>query len=229
MIPLYLYVLIASVSVPLLFTVFYMDFIKRWSHFLISTSIVAVVFLIWDALFTMAGIWGFNEDYCLDLSILMMPIEEWLFFFVIPFCSLFTHFALKHSAPNFFLGENITRKIAYLLIAGTCLLLCTHFSKAYTAVDALFLIITLTLGVVFYLKLLQRFFLSFLIILIPFFIVNGILTGWITDSPIVWYNDLENLGIRLTTIPVEDIGYAFSMLFGNLMIFEFLKPKQDVR
>jgi lycopene cyclase domain-containing protein len=59
--------------------------------------------------------------------------------------------------------------------------------------------------------------------------VNGILTGWITDSPIVWYNDLENLGIRLTTIPVEDIGYAFSMLFGNLMIFEFLKPKQDVR
>ena len=154
---------------------------------------------------------------------------QWLFFFVIPFCSLFTHFALKHSAPNFFLGENITRKIAYLLIAGTCLLLCTQFSKAYTAVDALFLIVTLTLGVVFYLKLLQRFFLSFLIILIPFFIVNGILTGWITDSPIVWYNDLENLGIRLTTIPVEDIGYAFSMLFGNLMIFEFLKPKQDVR
>ncbi len=76
MIPLYLYVLIASVSVPLLFTVFFMDFIKRWGHFLISTSIVAVVFLIWDALFTMAGTWGFNEDDCLGLSILKMPIEH---------------------------------------------------------------------------------------------------------------------------------------------------------
>ena len=112
--------------------------IKRWKDFLISTSVVAVVFLIWDALFTMSGIWGFNEEYCLGLSILMMPIEEWLFFFVIPFCSMFIHFALKHLAPNFFLSKNNTRKIAFILIAVTCLLLCTHFSKAYTSVDAIF-------------------------------------------------------------------------------------------
>ncbi|MFB1020197.1 MAG: lycopene cyclase domain-containing protein, partial [Flavobacteriales bacterium] len=76
-----------------------MDFIKRWSHFLISTSIVAVVFLIWDALFTMAGIWGFNENYCLGLSILMMPLEEWLFCVVVPFWSRCNDFALQHSSP----------------------------------------------------------------------------------------------------------------------------------
>ena len=227
MTPLYLYVLIASVSIPFAFTVFYLDVIKRWRDFLISTSIVAFVFLIWDALFTRAGIWGFNEAYCLGLKLFMMPIEEWLFFFVIPFCSVFTHFVLKHLSPKFFLNEALTRKIAIVLIAATFVLLCTHFSKAYTLVDAIFLIVTLALGVVFYLKLLQRFFLSFLIILIPFFIVNGILTGSMIDAPIVWYNDDENLGIRLATIPIEDLGYAFSMLFGNLMIFEFLKPKQD--
>lgn len=229
MTPLYLYVLIASVSVPLAFTVFYLDVIKRWRDFLISTSTVAVAFLIWDALFTRAGVWGFNESYCLGLKLFMMPIEEWLFFFVIPFCSVFTHFVLKHLAPKFFLNEALTRKIALVSIAVTFILLCTHFSKAYTVVDALFLIVTLTLGVVFYLKLLQRFFLSFLIILIPFFIVNGILTGSMIDAPIVWYNDDENLGVRLATIPIEDIGYAFSMLFCNVMIFESLKPKQDVR
>ncbi|MDG2311764.1 MAG: lycopene cyclase domain-containing protein, partial [Flavobacteriales bacterium] len=188
-----------------------------------------VAFLIWDALFTRAGVWGFNEAYCLGLKLFMMPIEEWLFFFVIPFCSVFTHFVLKHLSPKFFLNETLTRKIAIVLIAATFVLLCTHFSKAYTVVDAIFLIVTLTLGVVFYLKLLQRFFLSFLIILIPFFIVNGILTGSMIDAPIVWYNDDENLGIRLATIPIEDVGYAFSMLFCNVMIFESLKPKQDVR
>ena len=64
-----------------------------------------------------------------------------------------------------------------------------------------------------------------MVILIPFFIVNGILTGSFIETPIVSYNDLENLGIRLFTIPVEDIGYAFSMLFGNLMIFETLKKR----
>lgn len=229
MTPVYLYVLIGSISVPLAFTVFHLDVIKRWKDFLISTSTVAFVFLIWDALFTRAGVWGFNEAYCLGLKLFMMPLEEWMFFFAIPFCSLFTHFVLKHLAPKFFLNETLTRTIAGVLISVTCVLLCTQFSKAYTAVDAVFLIITLALGVVFYLQLLQRFFLSFLIILIPFFIVNGILTGSMIDSPIVWYNDDENLGVRLATIPIEDIGYAFSMLFGNLMIFERLKPKQDIR
>jgi len=73
------------------------------------------------------------------------------------------------------------------------------------------------------------FFLSFLFILIPFFIVNGILTGSMIDAPIVWYNDDENLGVRLATIPIEDIGYAFSMLFCNLMIFEWLNRNQKIK
>jgi len=72
---------------------------------------------------------------------------------------------------------------------------------------------------------LQGFYASFILILIPFFIVNGILTGSFIEVPIVSYNNSENLGIRLFTIPIEDIGYAFSMLFGNLMIFETLKKR----
>ena len=67
---------------------------------------------------------------------------------------------------------------------------------------------------------------SFLVIMFPFFLVNGILTGMFTSEPVVWYNDVEHLQIRIATIPVEDVGYAFSMLFCNLMIFEALKTKQ---
>ena len=55
--------------------------------------------------------------------------------------------------------------------------------------------------------------------LIPFFIVNGILTGTGIEGNIVWYNDAENLGIRLGTIPVEDSAYAFSMILLNLWLF----------
>jgi lycopene cyclase domain-containing protein len=68
-----------------------------------------------------------------------------------------------------------------------------------------------------------------LIILVPFFIVNGILTGSFIAEPVVWYNNLENLGIRLFTIPIEDIGYAFNMLF--LVVFlneKFKKSKLTV-
>ena len=91
------------------------------------------------------------------------------------------------------------------------------------------MIFSLLLGLFFGIQILRRFYISFLIILIPFFIVNGVLTGSFIAEPVVWYNDIENLGIRLFTIPVEDIGYAFNMLF--LVVFfneKFKKSKLTI-
>jgi len=59
-----------------------------------------------------------------------------------------------------------------------------------------------------------------LVMLIPFFIVNGILTGSFIDNEIVWYNNDENLGIRLFTIPVEDTIYAFTLILTNLFTLQ---------
>jgi len=226
MTPLYLYILVASISIPLLFTVFYLDVIKHRRNFFISTTIVAIIFLVWDAIFTTNGVWGFNEDYILDFALFKMPIEEWLFFFVIPFCSLFIHFAIDHSFPKFVLGKKTTLIIAIALIAISSVVLYTNYSKTYMVVNFSLLLFTLSLGLLYHIKLLQQFFLTFLVILIPFIIVNGILTGAVTDSPVVWYDDAQNLGLRLVTIPIEDFGYAFTMLFGNLMIFETLRGKR---
>ena len=227
MTPLYLYILTGSLVIPLLFSVFYIDVIKYWKKFIISTSIIAAIFLTWDAFFTHHEIWKFNPKYCLDLNILGMPIEEWLFFFIIPFCSLFIHFGLTSSFPKFKLSEKVAKLLAILCIVICCAILVTNLSKLYTLVNSISLIIVLTLGTIFHLRLLQSFFLSFFVILIPFFLVNGILTGAVTESPIVSYNNEENVGLRLLTIPLEDIGYAFSMLFGNLMIFESINGKTD--
>lgn len=222
---LYFYLLIGSLSIPLLFSVFYMDFIKKWNHFFLSTTLVASVFLIWDALFTVKGIWGFEEKYCLGIKILEMPIEEWLFFFVIPFCSLFTHFAFFYKFPHKKINKNSTVVITVLLMIISLVLILTNYSKAYTSVNYTFLLAILSIGLFTNIELLQRFYISFLIILIPFFIVNGVLTGIATEIPVVWYDATENLGIRLFTIPIEDVGYAFSMLFGNLLLFEKLNTK----
>jgi len=69
----------------------------------------------------------------------------------------------------------------------------------------------------------SSFFVSFLLILIPFIIVNAILTGSFIHHQVVWYNDQENMGIRILTIPVEDVGYAFSMVLFNLLLISKLK------
>lgn len=225
MMPLYLYILLGSLFVPMLFSIFFIDFIKHWKSFFLSTSIMAVLFLIWDAIFTAQGIWGFEEKYCLGINFFKMPIEEWLFFYIIPFCSLFTHFAFFYKFPFKKLKKNTTFIITLILILCSLILLITNYSKAYTFVNYTFLLITLSIGLLFKVQLLQKFYISFLIIVIPFFIVNGVLTGVATEIPVVWYDNSENLGIRLSTIPVEDIGYAFSMLFGNLMLFDKFNKK----
>ena len=52
--------------------------------------------------------------------------------------------------------------------------------------------------------------------LVPFAIVNGVLTGSFIPGEVVWYNDSQNLGIRIATIPIEDFAYAFSMILSAL-------------
>lgn len=228
MMPLYFYVLIGSLAVPMLYSIFVEDFIIHWKNFSISTTIIAVIYLVWDAIFTAQGIWGFNHDYCLNIFFFKLPLEEILFFFIIPFCSLLIHYAFYSVLPNTKLSKKITYGISILFIVISALLIILNYSKAYTFVNYLFLLIVLILGIKYHFELLQKFFITFLIILIPFLIVNGILTGIITETPIVWYDNTQNLGIRIFTIPIEDAGYAFSMLFGNLMIFEYLNQRQKI-
>jgi len=71
------------------------------------------------------------------------------------------------------------------------------------------------------------FFSTYIIIsLIPFIIVNGILTGCLDpETPAVWYNSNEIIGFRVLTIPIEDFLYNFMLLYTNFFLFEFYSSK----
>jgi lycopene cyclase domain-containing protein len=58
--------------------------------------------------------------------------------------------------------------------------------------------------------------------LVPFLIVNGALTGAFTEKPVVWYNNTENSGVRLGTIPIEDSVYLLFYLLLIFMVYETL-------
>lgn len=221
---LYLLLNLGSISIPLVYSFEKkMRFIRYWKEVVLSLSIISMIFLIWDAIFTANEVWGFNADYHLNILIFKMPIEEWMFFFCIPYASFFIHYSFEYFLPNFKLGEKVTKRITIILLLVVLFILVLNFDKAYTAVNysllSFLLIISYFYGIVY----LRRFYIAFLIILIPFFIVNGILTGTGLEEPVVWYNDNENLGMRLLTIPVEDIGYAFTMIFGNVFLIEKFK------
>jgi lycopene cyclase domain-containing protein len=57
--------------------------------------LVSVPFCIWDVIVTERGHWSFNSQYVVGISFFGLPIEEWLFFIVIVFVSVFTWEALK--------------------------------------------------------------------------------------------------------------------------------------
>jgi hypothetical protein len=60
----------------------------------------------------------------------------------------------------------------------------------------------------------------------PFFIVNGILTGCGFEAPIVWYNNAENMQFRIATIPIEDTIYALGMLLTVLVFTDHFDTKR---
>ena len=72
------------------------------------------------------------------------------------------------------------------------------------------------------------FYKTQLVSFIPFIIINGILTGSITEYPVVQYNKSEMLDIRFVTIPIEDFVYCFMMLFCVVTVYEVLKTRKSV-
>lgn len=227
---LYLLLNLGSISFPLLFSIYKkMDLTQYWKQFLISTTYIAIPYLVWDTIFTSKQIWGFNPNYLLQIDIGNLPFEEILFFYCIPFASLFIYFIFQKYFEKTILPLSISRLLSWCLLLTALLIVIFNLDKAYTVVNFLFFALALLLGMVSNKILLQRFYVAFVWILIPFFLVNGILTGSFIDDQVVWYNNTENLGIRLGTIPVEDTAYAFSMLFLNLLVFNKLKQKAELK
>lgn len=225
----YLYLLLnlGSLSIPFLFS-FHpkLKFYRLWKSLCIGILISMLIFIPWDVFFTIEGIWGFNSNYYLGYKLLSLPIEEWLFFICIPYACVFTHFALLYYFPKLKLSSGVTKLISYLLILVFLIITIYNYDKWYTFVN--FSLATVLTFIVINKKpeILQSYLLTFLVMLVPFFIVNGILTGSFIENEVVWYTNSENLNIRLFTIPIEDSVYAFTLILLNLFIITSLETKK---
>ncbi len=223
---LYFLLNIASLSIPFIFS-FHpkLQFYKLWKYFFPATFIMMAIFIPWDIIFTQNGIWGFNEKYLSGIIMGSLPLEEWLFFICIPYACLFTIYAFKKLAPNFQLTDITTNIVYYTLQTLLIATLLYFYDRWYTAINFGYAIVLWALVYNSNRKILNTFFPIFLILLFPFFIVNGFLTGsWINEE-VVWYNDAENLRIRLGTVPIEDSIYALAMLLTVYALMEKLREK----
>ena len=217
----YAWVLLISAALPFLFS-FHprIRFHRRWPAFAIGVSGMMAVFIPWDAAFVHAGIWGFDPEHVWPVRVLGLPLEEWLFFLCIPYCCLFTY----HCFDVFKVRPPVignARMINGALVTGLLVLAAWNHERAYTTTASA--LAALWLGFTCFIQRapwLGRFHLTGLVLLAPFLLVNGVLTGIGLDQPVVWYNDAQNLGLRMGTIPVEDIAYGWGMFGLATSIYE---------
>ena len=227
----FLYLILNVLTIALPFLLSFdkkVGYYKRWHFLFPSIIIVAVIFIIWDVIFTSTGIWGFNEQYLVGFTIASLPIEEWLFFITVPYASVFIYDCIKYYFPNWKISDpgNIVALFLAIILVIFALL---NLGKHYTYVTFITLAFILLLLVINKSDFLGRFFVSYLIVLIPFLIVNGILTGsWISE-PVVWYNDNFNLDLRILTIPIEDIFYGMLLILSNVALYEYFQNRPKAK
>jgi len=216
---LYLFLLILSIFFPFVLSFDKkVQFYKTWGSLFPSIFIIGAVYIAVDIYFVKMGIWGFNPVYHSQIIIKGLPIEEWLFFLVIPYSSIFIHYVFISYYPKIILTDTFVKILTSILIVLILVIIVLNFDKAYTLFNFTMLLIALLLATLDKSKILNSYFISFIIILVPFFIVNGILTGTLMNKEVVWYNNSEIIGFRLLTVPIEDIGYAFSLILLNLLL-----------
>jgi len=198
-----------------------MNFYSRWRFFLPGLLFTAIFFLVWDWYFIRSGIWSFNDKYITGIKFQNIPLEEYLFFFTVPYACVFIYDSLQFFKWKFRLPDTtkpILRILGLLMFIGSFFLL----HRAYTfSVLSIWGLVLPAATFILTLEQLDRFLRMYLISLIPMFIVNGLLTA----LPVVIYNDAQNLSVRIGTIPVEDFLYSAILLIMNVTLYEWSRNR----
>lgn len=219
----YTYILINFFTIIICFIASFdrrIQFSRFFGKFLLSSTIVGVPFIVWDIWFTAKGVWWFDLNYTLGFKIAGLPVEEWLFFYCIPFACVFTYYCIEKFYRLDWTGafNNLIVFTSFIILGVVGFL---YYEKIYTLLTVIVTLLTL-----FYLHFIVqkewigKVSLVYLILMPGFFAVNGILTGSFIPSPVVNYNPDDFLGIRMGTIPVEDAVYGYSQFLLNIYFFK---------
>jgi lycopene cyclase domain-containing protein len=199
-------------------------FYKKWKWLFPAMMLPALLYIFWDIFFTSKGVWSFNEDYISGIKLANLPIEEVLFFFIVPYCCIFIYECIRCYFPklkNKKTADRILQALAIVLLITGLFFYAKYYTSYTFVLCALFIAVIYLFNGYFKDFDATTFLVSYVIILIPFLIVNGFLTA----IPVVLYNDAENLGIRIYTIPFEDTFYGMLLVMMDIAIYEKMRGR----
>ncbi len=224
MISTYLLINIFIIAVPLLLTFEKkIKYYRKLPALFASIIIVGGIYIVWDVIATLRGDWSFNPEHITGLKIFHLPLEEILFFVTVPYSGIFLY-----ETGKLYLGDKTLaiRKFPFYISAALLIIISLIFiDQYYTFTVMLFSAIFLIIAILYHSKYpvlnSSLYWKWILFMYLPFFLVNYILTS----LPVVSYSPDAIWGIRITTIPVEDFFYSFSMLSFYLFVYLLIKKK----
>jgi lycopene cyclase domain-containing protein len=201
-------------------------FKQYWPFAFPAMIIGSLPHVIWDILAT-GHFWTFNPEYVLGFRLGPLPLEEILFFIMVPYAVLFTWEVFR----AYFTSRTISAKrgIIILIITGfgSAVFFAAFFQWYYTAL--VFFAFSIVLFVdyhllhensVWYQSLWYRFLLIFIVMVL-------IANGYLTARPVVEYVPLYRSSIRIWTIPIEDFLFGLSHVALVVTLYTFLKNRKS--
>lgn len=194
-------------------------FHTKWKQLFPSLLPVSAFYLLWDVLVTERGDWAFNPEYAGSLRLFGLPAGEWLFFLVVPYACIFILEVVRTYFPKKKYGN---RKIVF----GICIVMIILFiilalvfrAQDYTTLALLSVAVWIAIALLLVPWIFQEIHTLwfFLLSIVAFLLVNGMLTY----LPIVTYHPDAIWGIRIVSIPLEDLFYNIAMLGLYLVSYE---------
>lgn len=179
------------------------NWIASWRKTLLAIGISMAPFVAWDVCATAAGHWSFNPAFTLGATVALLPIEELLFFIVIP---LVTLCVWELCAPM--TGKSrVFTAIQWTIVAAAAILAAANLTHVYSLLAAASACLV-AIGWLWRPYGAARWGAFVAIMFVLFLAANTVLTA----LPIVQYNPAQYSGVRIGTIPVEDFFYNFALV-----------------
>jgi len=195
-------------------------FITELKYMLPAIIFSGAVFIMLNIRLVNSGIIHFNTNYLLGKYIFNLPIEEWLFLLIISFFAFSVYILVSVKFADFE-KSNLFYVLSIVLLLGFGFVAWSSRQKLVPFF--IFFLLVIYFGYTLFrnrFKIhLTKFYISYLIVVIPFFLIKIVLN----TLPVILYNNEFILGIRLLNMPVEEFGNLFLLMLINITIFEYLR------
>ncbi|AMQ01543.1 hypothetical protein AY601_4714 [Pedobacter cryoconitis] len=216
----YLLINLALLLLPvLLFSIRQLNFTDNSKFIILAVLISVFAFSIPTEFMTQLKVIVFNPPYLSGMTLWQLPVEELLLLFLLPLSGIAVYLFLNHRFP-----DNGPEKYSLAfsnIMLGVCIaMLYFGHQKLYTLFTfSILFVFILYIEYVNSIRFMYRFYRAFLVTLIPFYIVYGVLA----NLPVLQYNSAETLNFNQFNIPFETPFYFMGMLLLSIYLFEFFK------